>query len=928
MSLQGLAADFTPRRTASKVTPETDPKPELIRDLLIEDEMKDSYLNYAMSVIVSRALPDVRDGMKPSQRRIIVAMNDLGLGPRAKNKKCAKIVGETMGKYHPHGDQAIYPTMVRLAQDFASRYMLVSGQGNFGSIDEDPPAAMRYTEARMSQFAALMLEDLDKDTVRYVPNYDETEMEPSVLPSKFPNLLCNGSSGIAVGMATSIPPHNLSEVCDAIVRVIEEPEVTIAELMKIVRGPDFPTGGIICGLKGIRDAYETGRGNCVVRAKIDLEEDKKGRRALVVTQIPYNVSKKRIIERVAELHREGRIQGIADLRDESDKEGMRLVIDLKKDADDLVVLNQLYRGTPLQDTFSIIMIALVKERPVTLNLKDLLVAYKDHRIEVIRRRTKFLLDRAEAEAHILEGLLKAIDVIDEVINIIRSSPDVPTAERRLIERFKFTVIQAQAILRMTLAKLTGLEREKLTKELAALKEKIAEYRAILADERLVLDIIREDLIELKATLGDKRRTEIAGEVGEFVQEDLIPDEAMVVSISREGYVKRVPVATYKRQGRGGKGVIGADMKEGDFIERLFVATNHETILFFTDQGRAHWLKVYELPLLSRTSKGRAMVNLLQLQQGEAIQAAIPIREFKSGYIVMATRKGTVKKTSLEEYSNVRKGGIIAIKLDDGDRLIGVQRTSGEDHVILGTRLGRSIRFPEKHARPMGRATYGMRGVKLRDKDFVIDMVIVPSDLVPPGSDAVEEPVESETAAPVNDSDPPSTGDTSIEVADDADAGPEERLALLTVCENGFGKRTPFREYRIQGRGGMGIINIRTSDRNGPVVSLKAVARGDDIVMITQQGMVVRTSAGTIKQTRRAAQGVRVIGLNSGDKLVSIAVIREEEQGGAPPAGSGETAPLPSPPPAADGPVQKKQLDELVKRAEEPEDDGGGEGGDE
>ncbi|KAF0241685.1 MAG: DNA gyrase subunit [Planctomycetota bacterium] len=904
------------------MTPESDPKTELIRDLLIEEEMKDSYLNYAMSVIVSRALPDVRDGMKPSQRRIIVAMNDLGLGPRAKYKKCAKIVGETMGKYHPHGDQAIYPTMVRLAQNFASRYMLINGQGNFGSIDEDPPAAMRYTEARMSQFAALMLEDLDKGTVRFVPNYDETETEPSVLPSKFPNLLCNGSSGIAVGMATSIPPHNLSEVCDAIVRVIEEPEVSIADLMQIVRGPDFPTGGIICGLKGIRDAYETGRGSCVVRAKIDLEEDKRGRRALVVTEIPYNVSKKRIIERVAELHREGRIQGISDLRDESDKDGMRLVIDLKKDADDLVVLNQLYRSTPLQDTFSIIMIALVKERPQTLSLKDFLVAYKDHRIEVIRRRTKFLLDRAEAEAHILEGLLKAIDVIDEVIAIIRSSPDVPTAEKRLIDKYKFTVIQAQAILRMTLAKLTGLEREKLQKELAALHEKIAEYRAILADERLVLDIIREDLIELKSTLGDKRRTEIAAEVGEFVQEDLIPDDAMVVSISREGYVKRVPVATYKRQGRGGKGVIGADMKEGDFIERLFVATNHETILFFTDQGRVHWLKVYELPQLSRTSKGRAMVNLLQVQPGEAIQAAIPIRDFTSGYIVMATRKGTVKKTALDEFSNVRKGGIIAIKLDEGDRLIGVQSTSGEEHVILGTRLGRSIRFPEKHARPMGRATYGSRGIRLRDKDFVIDMVIVPADLVPPGADEVEEPVEAETST--HESDPPAVADTQIEVADDADAGPEERLALLTVCENGFGKRTPFREYRTQARGGMGIINIRASERNGPVVSLKAVSLGDDIVMITQQGMVVRTNAGKIKQTRRAAQGVRVIGLNGNDKLVSIAVIREEEQ--AAPAEAAAAAPAP---PAASkgGSDDKKALDELVKRGEDGEDDGGG-GGDE
>ena len=890
--------------------PEPDPKPEVIRDLLIEDEMKDSYLNYAMSVIVSRALPDVRDGLKPSQRRIIVAMNDLGLGPRSKFRKCAKIVGETMGNYHPHGDGAIYPTLVRMAQDFASRYMLASGQGNFGSIDEDPPAAMRYTEAKMSVFASLMLEDLEKETVKYVPNFDETRDEPSVLPSKFPNLLCNGSSGIAVGMATSIPPHNLGEICDAIVRVIEEPEVSIEDLMQIVHGPDFPTGGIICGLRGIREAYETGRGQCLVRARIDVEEGKGGRKSLVVTEIPYNVSKKRIIERIGELHRDGKIQGISDLRDESDKEGMRLVVELKKDADEQVVLNQLYRGTPLQDTFSIIMIALVKERPQVLDLKELLVAYKDHRIDVIRRRTRFLLDKAEAEAHILEGLMIAIDAIDEVITIIRNSPNVPTAESRLIARFKFTVIQAQAILRMTLSKLTGLEREKLQKDLAELRDKIAEYRAILADDRLVLDIIREDLIELKGSLGDKRRTEIAGEVGEFVREDLIPEEMMAVSISHEGYVKRVPLATYKRQGRGGKGIIGADTKEGDFIEYLFVASTHDTILFFTDQGRVHWLKVYDLPLLARTSKGRAMVNLIALQEGEAIQGAIPIRDFTTGYIVMATRQGTVKKTELSEYSNVRKGGIIAIRLEEGDRLIRVQRTGGEDHILLGTRLGRSIRFPEKQARPMGRATYGMRGIRLREGDTVVDMAIVPVDLIPPEA---AEPQEGETDTSISIS---TAVDPSAE-AETEDAGPEERLALLTVCENGYGKRTPFREYRTQARGGMGIINIRASERNGKVVALRRVAQGDDIVMITQGGMVVRTSAGTIKQTRRAAQGVRVISLNESDKLVSVAVVREEDQ--EEPAAAASTAS----PAAGAGPAPAsgdRVLDELIRRAEESDSD--------
>ncbi len=895
------------------MTPEKDPKKEDIRDLLIEEEMKDSYLNYAMSVIVSRALPDVRDGLKPSQRRIIVAMNDLGLGPRAKFRKCAKIVGETMGNYHPHGDGAIYPTLVRLAQDFAIRYPLMNGQGNFGSIDEDPPAAMRYTEARMATFAALMLEDLEKDTVRYTPNFDETRDEPTVLPSKFPNLLCNGSSGIAVGMATSIPPHNLREVCDAIVRVIEEPDVTVEELMQTVPGPDFPTGGIICGTRGIREAYETGRGHCVVRARIAVEEAKNGRRSLVVTEIPYNVSKKRIIERIGELHREGRIQGIADLRDESDKDGMRLVVDLKKDADEQVVLNQLYRGTPLQDTFSIITIALVKDRPQVLNLKDLLVAYKDHRIEVIRRRTKWLLDKAEAEAHILEGLLIAIDAIDEVISIIRNSPNVPEAEARLIKRFKFTVIQAQAILRMQLQKLTGLEREKLQKDLAALKEKIAEYRAILADEALVLDIIREDLIELKASQGDARRTEIAGEVGEFVREDLIPEEMMAVSISHEGYAKRVPLATYKRQGRGGKGVIGAETKEGDFIEHLFVACTHDTVLFFTDQGRVHWLKVYDLPLLGRTSKGRALVNLIQVQEGEAIQAAIPVREFTSGYIVMATKLGTVKKTALEEFANVRKGGIIAIRLDDADRLIGVQKTGGGDHIILGTRSGRSIRFPEAHARPMGRATYGTRGIRLRKDDEVVDMVVVPADLVPPGQDDVADADAEGPDTAVIAANAAAEDAAETDAAED-ESVPEERLALLTVCERGYGKRTPFRDYRTQGRGGMGIINIRATERNGMVVALRAVAPADDIVMITQGGMVVRTNAGSIKQTRRAAQGVRVISLKEGDRLVSFAVVRAEDQ-----EGEAVAAQAPAGPGAAPAASEDRGLDALVERA--GEDDG-------
>ena len=832
--------------------PGTPPPMGIIRELLLEEEMKDSYLNYAMSVIVARALPDVRDGLKPSQRRVLVAMNDLNLGPTAKHRKCAKICGDTSGNYHPHGEAVVYPTLVRMAQDFAMRYPLVNPQGNFGSVDGDPPAAMRYTEARMTRFATMMLEDLEKNTVDYVPNYDETREEPTVFPSKFPNLLVNGSTGIAVGMATSIPPHNLREVCDLIIKVMDDPEVPVDELIKVVPGPDFPTGGIICGTAGIREAYESGRGLITVRAKHHVEESKSGKKFIVYTEIPYNQNKAKIIEKIADLVKEEKVVGVADVRDESDREGMRIVVEMKKGEDETIVLNQLWRNTALQDTFSLNMIALVHGRPQCLSLRQLAQAYRDHRMEVIRRRTRFLLEKAEAEAHILEGLLIALANIDEVIATIKASRSVDIAEAALVAKFNLSVLQAQAILRMQLQKLTGLEQEKLRKELEDLRDKIAGYRAILADEALVLDIIREDLYEMKEQYGDDRRTEIGGPAEEFAQEDLIPDEEMAVTISHEGYIKRLPLTSYRRQRRGGKGVTGAETKEGDFIERLFVASTHAYILFFTDGGIVHWKKVYEVPQFSRTAKGRALVNLLEIENAVKITAAIPVRSFEGGFIVMATEKGFIKKTALEEYGNPRKAGIIAIRLEEGDRLIGVRVTTGQDKIILGSEDGMAIQFSEADARPMGRATYGVGGMRLREGDKVKDMVIV-----------------------------------------------EPNATLLTVCENGFGKKTPFDEYRDQSRNGLGVINIATSERNGKVVGLKVVRESDDVMLITQGGMVIRTSVKSIRVQGRNTQGVKLITLDAGDKLVALARVAQEENGDEDAGAPAEPEPGSEPPAASD-----------------------------
>ncbi len=828
------------------------PTAERFEKMRILDELKNSYLNYAMSVIVSRALPDVRDGLKPSQRRILVAMNDLNLGPRSKHRKCAKIVGDTGGNYHPHGDQATYGTLVRMGQDWNMRYTLIDPQGNFGSIDADPPAAMRYTEARMTAPAMEMLEDINHDTVDFVPNYDETRTEPTVLPSKFPDLLVNGSTGIAVGMATNIPPHNIAEVCDALLLLIKEPSCGFKDIIKCLPGPDFPTGGIICGRKGIVNAYTTGRGHLTVRGKVDIETSKRGREKIVITEIPYMVVKTTIVTKIADCVHKGTIAEIADVRDESDRHGLRIVVDLKRDADAEVALNKLYRYTSLQSTFAIANIALVNNRPETLNIKQILNCFIDHRKTVISRRSRYLLKRCRNRAHILEGLILAVSDIDEIIELIKKSPDAPTAKLNLIKKpLKLAEVatlkkilpkafirektkgkhfltgpQADAILTMQLQRLTGLEIEKLAKEYAGIIEQIEGYEAILANESILMDIIREDIFEIKEKYGDKRRTQIAAEVEQLDVEDLIAEEEVIVTVSHSGYVKRMPIDTYRRQGRGGRGIIGSDTKEGDFIKHLFVASTHDYLLIFTNRGKCYWLKVYDIPSMSRQSKGRNIVNLLKLGN-QQVASIINVSSFDGKdeeaqrQLVMATKNGIVKKTKLSAYSNPRSTGVIAINLDPTDDLIGVAMTTGTDHIVLGTRDGMTIRFDESQVRSMGRASRGVKGIRLRSGDAVVGMVIV-----------------------------------------------EEKAALFTVCENGYGKRTGLENYRSQSRGGVGLKNIKTTARNGKVVALKAVQSNDDLMMITANGMIIRTGLDEIRSIGRNTQGVRLIKLKASDKLVA------------------------------------------------------------
>jgi DNA gyrase subunit A len=827
---------------------------ERVADQPIEDELRDSYLTYAMSTIMDRALPDIRDGLKPSQRRVLVAMNDLRLGPRSKHVKCAKIVGDTSGNYHPHGDQTVYPTLVRMGQDWSLRYALIDPQGNFGSIDGDPPAAMRYTEARMTAAAAEMMEDLGLETVDMQPNYDDRLTEPTVLPSKFPNLLVNGSQGIAVGMATSIPPHNLREICDALAHLIEHPDAGGDELMKFVKGPDFPTGGLICGRAGIVDGYRTGRGRIIARARMHTEQTRGGKSQIVITEIPYQVLKTTIIERIAEVVKADKIPDITDVQDHSDRTGMRIVLDLRKGAEPEVVVNQLYEYTPLQSTFSIINIALVNRAPRTLTLKEMLVGFLDHRKDVVLRRTSFLLRRARQRAHVLEGLILAVADIDAVIDIIKKSPDPPTARQRLMARKLrltesatvrkllpeafvkrtssgdqyLTGVQADNILAMQLQRLTGLEVEKLAQDYTKLVEEIAGYETILREEARLMDIVREDIFEIREKYGDQRRTEIVADAQDFNIEDLIADEDVVVTLTHAGYIKRMPLATYRRQGRGGQGVIGSDAREGDFVEELFIASTHDYLLVLLDNGRMHWLKVYDIPSMARQSKGRAIVNLLQMDPKDRICAVVSVRDFDQRFLVTSTRKGQIKKTPLAAYANPRRGGIQATGLDEGDVVIGAAVTRGDDEIVLGTANGQSIRFKEIDVRPMGRTAAGVRGVHLREGDEVVDMAVV---------------------------DPMAT--------------------LLTACENGYGKRTSFDEYRLQSRGGYGVINIKSTQRNGKVVAMKSIRDADELMLITFHGMIVRIGANELRTIGRATQGVRLIGLKEGDKLVAVARVAED-----------------------------------------------------
>jgi len=820
----------------------------------LEAEIKDSYLSYAMSVIVGRALPDVRDGLKPVHRRILYAMHENGLTHQRPFRKCATVVGDVIGRYHPHGDIAVYDALIRLAQDWNMRYMLVEGQGNLGSIDGDPPAAYRYTESRLAAISQEMLAELAQEAVDVAPNFDGSRTEPKVLPAKLPNLLVNGSSGIAVGMATNIPPHNLSEAVDALCGLIDQPEIELPALMRHVKGPDFPTGAIICGKDGIKDAYATGRGSVRIRARAQVEQMKGNRQALVVTEIPYQVNKANLLEAIAKLVQEKTIDGISDLRDESDKDGMRIVIELKRDANDQVVLNQLYKHTQMETTFGIIMLAIVDGRPRVLTLKQLLQTFIDFRKEVVIRRTKFELARAQERAHILEGLRIALAHLDAVIKTIKQSKSPQEAKAALVAKFKLSERQAQAILEMQLQRLTALERDKIEAEYQELLKKIEDYEALLKSEQKVLEGIKEELQELKKRSGDERRTEILGEVKDFKLEDLIAEEDVVITISHTGYIKRLPVSAYRKQRRGGVGVTAMETTEEDFVEHLFVATTHETLLFFTNQGRCYWLKVHEIPQASRYAKGTAIVNLLSLQKDERLSTFVAVKDFgPEAYLVMATKQGTIKKTKLDAYANPRKAGIIAITLEKGDELIEAEITDGELELLLATRQGKTIRFPEAQVREVGRSARGVRGIRLGKGDEVIAMVIA-----------------------------------------------KPKSELLTVTALGFGKRTTIEEYRLQSRGGKGIINLKVTKKNGEVVGAKTVADQDEVMLISQEGMIVRCPVKDVRSTGRATQGVRLINIKGKDRLAAVASVvpKEKEEQEEPPVAGGpqQAAPEPATPP--------------------------------
>ena len=818
----------------------------------IEDQMRESYMDYAMSVIIGRALPDARDGLKPVHRRILYAMFSEGLVHNRRYSKCAGVVGEVLKRYHPHGDSAVYDALVRLAQEWNVRYPLIDGQGNFGSIDGDSPAAYRYTECRLTELAEELLADIDRETVNFVPNFDDSTQEPLVLPSKVPNLLINGSSGIAVGMATNVPPHNLGEVCDALVALIEHPELTVDELMRYIPGPDFPTAGFICGQGPIREAYREGRGILTVRARATVETDEKsGRSAIIVTEIPYQVNKRRLIERIAELVNERKLDGIASdgLRDESDRDGMRIVIELKRDAVAEVLLNQLYKHTPLEESFGVNMLAIVDGRPKLLNLKDALQVFLKHRREVVVRRTVYDLRKAEERLHILAGLKIAIEHLDEAIGIIRAATDPTSARERLMATFALSQLQAQAVLDMRLQRLTGLERGKIVEEYAETEKAIARYRAILADEREVAKIIADELRALREKYGDERRTRIVDEAAAISVEDLIVEEDMVVTISHEGYIKRNAVALYRAQRRGGRGRIGASTREEDFVEHLFIASTHSYLLFFTTSGKVFWLKVHEIPQAGRTARGRSITNVLSLKPEEKLSAFLPVREFQEGrYVLFATRRGLVKKTDLMQYASPRPSGIIAIALEEGDEVIGVRLTDGTREAILSTRDGQAIRFKEEEARPMGRDTYGVRGMKLDEGDEVVSL-----DLVEPGA------------------------------------------TLLAVSENGYGKRTEMEEYRLTRRGGKGIITMKTTDKTGRVMGVRMVTDDDQIMLVTSGGKVIRLRVNEIRVIGRNTQGVRLIDLEEGERVASVARLAEREEDGE---AKDEPVPPADPDPAA------------------------------
>ncbi len=805
---------------------------ENIIERYLEDEMKESYIDYSMSVIVSRALPDVRDGLKPVHRRILYGMNELHLAHNRPFKKSARVVGEVMGKYHPHGDSAIYDTLVRMAQTFSMRAPLVNGQGNFGSVDGDPAAAMRYTEARMTRIAEELLKDIDKETVDFAPNFDDSLQEPTVLPSNFPNLLVNGSSGIAVGMATNIPPHNLGEVIDALNALIDNPVISIADLMEHIKAPDFPTGGIIYGMDGVRDAYKTGRGRILMRARVNIEVQKNGRENIIITEIPYQVNKSSLIEKIAELVKEKKIVGITDIRDESDRDGMRIFIELKKDTYPEIILNQLYKHTQMQWTFGVILLALVNGEPKVLNLKSMLQHFINHRHEIVVKRMKFELNQAEKRAHILEGLKIAIDNIDEIIELIKKSKNPDHAKSRLIDRFSLSDIQAKAILDMRLQRLTGLEREKIEEEYREIIQLIEKLKTILQSKALRMQILKDELLVLKEKYADERRTELVKDYTEFTIEDMIAEEDMVITISHQGFIKRFPVSGYRRQHRGGRGSTGALTKEEDYVEHLFIASTHHYILFFTQKGRCHWLKVHEIPQGGKATKGRAIVNLLQKEKEDNICAFVSVKEFDSGNnIIMATRKGVVKKTPLVAYSHPRRGGINAISIREGDDLIDAQLTDGTQDIVLGTHHGQAIRFKETDVRPMGRTASGVIGVKLRKDDLVVGMVVI-----------------------------------------------RREATLLVVTEKGFGKRSYIRDYRVTKRGGMGIITIKTTDKVGKMLTIQEVVEDDDLMIITQKGVVIRLKVKGVSVIGRNTQGVRLIRLDEGDEIADVTRVAKTENG--------------------------------------------------